>query len=227
MTCHLCQSDDVGPLPFPVPPEAGRWGRCRACGSDVAAHAYDPSIYQDWEGYSRTIGLTDVGQFRDNCRWNCEWFQDHAAGLPNRDFLDVGCWHGAALDVMQSMGWAVHGFDVVPPPYYGPHVTVGPFFHRWLFPNRYAAVLCMEVLEHVPDPDLLLHELHGVACPGGLVQVITPKPADAYSDKLYQRSHLFLASPDRLRKMLDGAMLDVIEFREWDATQAYLLRARS
>jgi hypothetical protein len=124
----------------------------------------------------------------------------------------------------------VHGWDVVTPPYApAPHVTVTPLFCRWLFPLRYAAVLAREVFEHTPAPDLFLHDLHGVACPGGLVQVQTPKPADAYSPGVYQRAHLHVASPGQLRRMLDGAMLDVLDWREWEATQpgmAALCRAR-
>jgi len=127
---------------------------------------------------------------------------------------------------MQALGWSVHGFDVVRPHYFGPHVTVAPCFSRWLFPRRYAAVLCREVLEHVPAPDLLLHELHGACVPGGLVQVQTPIPLGHAHGIPYQPAHLFLASPERLREMLYGAMLDVLDERHWDLGQAYLCRAR-
>jgi 2-polyprenyl-3-methyl-5-hydroxy-6-metoxy-1,4-benzoquinol methylase len=105
-------------------------------------------------------------------------------------------------------------------------VTVAPMFHRWLFPLRYAAVLCREVLEHVPTPHLMLLELHGVTAPGGLVQVQTPRPCDYAHPRVYQDGHLFVASPRQLRTMLDAAMLDVIEPREWETGQAYLCRAR-
>jgi 2-polyprenyl-3-methyl-5-hydroxy-6-metoxy-1,4-benzoquinol methylase len=168
----------------------------------------------------------DSARLREEVRSNCEWFGHYLDGLPNRDFLDVGCADGAALTVMQSMGWAVHGFDVFAPPYAGPHVTVGAVFSRWLFPLRYAAVMAREVVEHVPDPDRLLHELHGVACPGGLVQVQTPKPQAAHHPDTYQRPHLVILSPAHLRRMLDGAMLDVVDAREWPEGQAYLCRAR-
>lgn len=226
MYCRACYSPDLEPLPFSVPPEAGEWRRCRACGSDTAAAGYDPGLYAPGYMERYAADAADPARMREQVRSNCDWFGHHAADLPNRDFLDVGCADGAALTVMQELGWAVHGFDVFPPPYLGPHVTVGRVFSRWLFPLRYAAVLCREVVEHVESPDLLLHELHGVACPGGLVQVQTPVPLDRFRPETYGSGHLCLIPPARLRVMLAGAMLDVIDAREWEIGQAYLCRAR-
>jgi hypothetical protein len=226
MYCRACYSPDLAPVPFAVPPDAGEWFRCRACGSDTAARGYDGSLYT--VGYMRAHAADgdDPARMREQVRSNCDWFGHHAADLPNRDFLDVGCADGAALTVMQSLGWAVHGFEVFAPPYAGPHVTVGKVFSRWLFPLRYAAVMCREVIEHVESPDLLLHELHGAACAGGLVQVQTPRTIDRYRPETHQVAHLCVLSPARLRVMLDRAMLDVLDAREWEIGQAYLCRAR-
>lgn len=229
MTCRACYSADLAPVPFEVPAAAGEWFRCRACGSDTAAHGYDPGLYPDGLAAAHRANIGGAEAARLAVRSNCEWFGHHAEGIPNRDFLDVGCADGSALDVMQALGYAVHGFDVARPDYHGPHVTVGAVFSRWLFPLRYGFVLCREVLEHVEHPDVLLHELHGVACPGGLVQVQTPAPCDSYHPHVHQRGHLCVLAPARLRAMLAGAMLDVIDAREWAAGQpgqAYLCRAR-
>lgn len=226
MHCRSCYSTDLSLVPFDIPLTAGRWFRCGACGADTAAHGYDGSQYSE-EYFQTHTGVTDRDLLHAEVRSNCEWFGHYAADLPNRDFLDVGCADGAALDVMQSLGWAVHGFDVSRPSYFGPHVTVGAVFSRWMFPLRYAAVLCREVIEHVENPDFLLHELHGVACPGGLVQIQTQKPVNFYSSYPYQMPHLCLIPPARMRQMLDGAMFDVLDAREWDTGHAYLCRART
>lgn len=228
MKCKLCHSAALTPLPFDVPPEAGVWFRCRACGSDSAAHGYDPSIYGSvYLAHHLELAGGDGGQ-ADQISSNLDWFGHHHTG-DEKTFLDVGCCDGGGLRGMAARGWAVHGWDVFPPPYHGPHVTVMPFFSEWHFPRRFAAVLCREVVEHVPDPDRFLHALHAVTLPGGLVQVQTPKPGAEHHPSLYQRAHLFLASPGRLLAMLKAAMLDVIEFREWEAIQpgqAVLCRAR-
>lgn len=225
MICRACYSGDLAPVPFDVPAKAGVWLRCRACGSDTATHGYDPATY-DLTYMKTHAGTEDAAFLQDQVRSNCDWFGHHAADIPNKDFLDVGCADGAALTVMAGLGYAVHGFEVFEPPYMGPHVTVGAVFSRWLFPLRYGYVLCREVIEHVADPDRLLHELHGVTCPGGLVQVQTPKPIDHFHGIPYQMPHLCIMSPPQLRRMLAGAMLDVIDAREWEMGQAYLCRAR-
>lgn len=203
--------------------------RCRSCGSDSS-----PLVYEDVRGeygpeYVRhllDLANGPAGQ-ADQLRSNLDWFDRHHRLGNERTFLDVGCCDGGAMMGMKALGWLPHGFDVFESPNHGPAVTVAPYFVRWLFPNRFAAVLCREVWEHVPAPDLFLHELHGVTCPGGLVQLQTPKPIDYYHPHLYQRTHLHLASSDQLRTMLAGAMLEILDAREWEIGQAYLCRAKT
>lgn len=229
MLCKLCR-EDASPVPFEVPESAGLWVRCKSCGSDSNSLDYDPGLYTQALAAVHRSNIGGREACHEQVRSNCEWFGHYLEGLPNRDFLDVGCADGSALDVMQELGWSIHGFDVAEPDYMGLHVTVAPLFHRWLFPLRYAAVLCREVIEHVPSPALTLLELHGVTVPGGLVQVQTPSPCDYYHPHVYQSGHLFIASPVQLRKMLDAAMLDILDSREWSEVQpgqAYLCRARS
>jgi SAM-dependent methyltransferase len=226
MTCRCCHSPDTAPVPFPVPPESGRWVRCRACGSDTADNPYPAGLYSPAYEASEVAATGTPADRRDQVRSNCDWFCDHADRLPARTFLDVGCCDGAALAVMQDRGWAVHGFDVFRPSYHGPHVTVAPAFHRWLFPRRFDAALCREVLEHVESPQFLLAELHGVVVPGGLVQVQTPRPLDRHHPIPYQRQHLALASPARLRQLFRTFLFETLDAREWECGQAYLLRAR-
>lgn len=227
--CRLCYSVDAAPLPFSVGPQDGNWVRCAACGSDSNLARYDPAVYN--EDFS-LIHLANIGGIeiaRDMVKGNCGWFDRFALPEVARTFLDVGCADGSALDVMAAAGWAVHGFDVARPHYYGPHVTVGPVFHRWLFPRRYGATLCREVLEHVESPEFLLHELAGATLPGGLVQVQTPAPTDHYDPGIYQSLHQFAPAPEQLRKMFNAAGLDVVDEMHWgdrQPGQAYLCRVR-
>lgn len=229
MNCRLCRSPNTRPVPFAVPPEEGAWFRCSACGSDSSDNSYSHEMYS--QTYERTeVSATGSPEARDeSIRSNLDWFDHHHQLGDAKTFLDVGCCDGAGLRGMSALGWSVHGFDVFPPSYMGPHVTVAPVFTRWLFPRRYAAILCREVIEHVPAPDFLLHEIHGATLPGGLVQIQTPMPASGYHGIPYQRAHLFIASYKRMRFMLNAAMLDIIDFREWTEEapgQAYLCRAR-
>lgn len=219
MRCRVCFSPDASPVPFELPAVLSGWVRCAACGSDSNPNPYDPSFYPmtTFEGQS-------AEELRRECRSNCDWFGHHHTLGNDKSFLEVGSAHGATADVMRSLGWSPREFDVCPTGRRG--VTVHPCFSRWLFPHRFAAVMCREVVEHVESPRLLLHELHGVCVPGGLVQVQTPVPLSAYHRIPYQPSHLFLATPAALRGMLNEAMLDVVDERHWDLGQAYLCRAR-
>lgn len=221
MRCRVCHSRDTAAVPFDIPPEAGEWVRCRACGSDSNRAGYDPAHYPILSYANDTLEY-----LRGDCRSNCDWYDYHHNLGGDRSFLDVGVAHGAVMDVMREMGWDAHGFDVAPPVRPVESVVVHPTFSRWLFPRRFAAVMCREVVEHVDAPHLLLHELHGACVPGGLVQVQTPIPFDRYHGNLYPLSHLFLASPAALKRMLHEAMLDVADERHWDLGQAYLCRAR-
>jgi len=223
MKCKICLSGNTFPLketgffPDTVEPECKNWWRCSDCGSDSSELHYDDvkSLYN--ANYAFTHGLDSGNQerLREQVRSNCDWFGHYADHLPNRDFLDIGCCDGSALYVMQSFGWAIHGFDVVEPPYMGPHVTVRSHFNRNWFPNRYGAVLAREVIEHVEDPVNFLHEAHGVLCKHGLFQVQTPKPTNVWHHAIYGKGHLFLISISAMRKKLDDAHFDILDFREW------------
>lgn len=229
--CFLCRSKDVEDAPFETQPPYSRWIVCRACGSQTAMREFDPGIYPD--GFSLTV--TEMSGGIDKCReyvaGNAAWFDRfHEAALP-RTFLDVGCGDGAMLDVMQGNGWAVHGFDIARPHFFGPHITVHPLFSRYLFPMQYSAVCCREVIEHVPFPEFLLHELHGCCQRGGLVQIQTPSPVPHFDGAIHSIGHLFVASPAMLQEMITAAHFTIVDEMHWGDTrqagQAYLCRVEA
>ncbi len=224
MRCRLCQSDAVDRLPF-VPPDRGAWYRCGTCGSDTNAAEYEPELYADNVAYRSGYDHQSIEELRNDCRTNCEWFDDAAYRRCGNDFLDVGCGPGAALDVMAERGWTVHGFEVSPVESRHPVVT-RPVFHRWWWPNRFGAVLAREVFEHVPGPEMFLHECHGATVPDGLFQLQTPRPLNSDYPHTYGRGHLFIPSPDRLKTLLCEAMFDIVGERYWDIGQAMLCRAK-
>lgn len=235
MLCKICLSHDTYRLEFPTPitEEIGVWHRCRACGSDSSSNTYADVKHVYTKDYLHEHGVdcSDPSRMEDQCRSNCEWFGHHVGHLPTRDFLDIGCCDGSSLRVMQSLGWRVHGFDVVEPDYMGPHVTVKPNFCRWWFPQKYAAIQAREVIEHLDGPLLFLHECHGALLPGGLLQVQTPKPCDWFHGAVYQKAHLVIISPNAMRDLLTDALFDVIEVREWGESgeqpgQAWLCKAK-
>ena len=229
MLCKLCLSANVAQLPFAVPADRGTWVRCGECGSDSNSVDYDEikHIYNPANS-AKAVDITGGAEKRrEQVSSNCDWFEHHRDKRLPKDFLDIGCLEGSVLDVMQcAHGWSVHGFDVFNSPDHGGHITVNSFFSEWLFPQKYAAVMCREVFEHVPAPNLFLHQCFYATMPHGLFQVQTPIPLDHYNEMVYQVLHLFLVSPKQLRKMLGEAMFDILDERHWDIGQAFLCRAR-
>ncbi len=224
--CPLCHAANLIPLSFEVPPEAGEWRQCQECASHVALHEYPEGFYSQKYEADEVANTGGPAERRQQVQSNCSWFPHHHHPNLPRTFLDVGCCDGAALTEMQDVhGFAVHGFDVFEPSYMGPHVTVAPYFQRWLFPRKYSAILCREVIEHVPRPMHLLTELHGVCESNGLIQIQTPRPTQEYNPIGYQRQHLFLAWPAQLKRMIESSGMKILDERMWDIGQAYLCRA--
>lgn len=226
--CPICYSHDLTPVPFALSEGAGGpWYDCQGCGSQVAGHGYPENHYTPRYECNEVAATGGPEERKNQVRSNCQWYVSHHKPELPKTFLDVGCCDGAALAVMQDeFGYRVHGFDVFEPSYMGPHITVAPEFNRWLFLNRFAAVMCREVIEHVKVPQRLLYHLWCVCEPDGLVQVQTPRPTPHENRFGHQRQHLFLIHPDRLKRMLMVANLDVIEEKHWQEGQAYLCRAR-
>jgi 2-polyprenyl-3-methyl-5-hydroxy-6-metoxy-1,4-benzoquinol methylase len=206
-----------------IPAEMGSWFRCSACGSDTSTNEYNPKLYnQDHAEYHLKAAGGYDGQALQ-LTTNMDLFDRHES--PGKDFLDIGCCEGVALSEMQRRGWSVHGFDVFRPSYYGDHVTVAPHFSRWLFPRRYDAILCREVIEHIPCPNQFIREIHGALNPGGLLQLQTPRPQSQFHGIPYQSAHLHLASPTQFRAMLERSHFTILETLMWELGQVAICRA--
>ncbi|AZU03893.1 type 11 methyltransferase [Glycocaulis alkaliphilus] len=109
--------------------------------------------------------------------------------------LDLGCgrgrhlhalyWHERALDVtgldldFADLGAAIDGFFELPPPPETPPrtavFTVGDAGRLPFADNSFDAVICSEVLEHLPDVPLALSEIDRVLKPGGKFALSVPR----------------------------------------------------
>jgi len=222
MSCRVChEPGEMVSLWTAV--DGSVWRRCLACGSDSSDVSYGDIKHEYDEKYLRHIldQSVDLAGCAFQVTTNANWF-----GAPSGDktFLDVGCLEGGALKAMADRGWSVHGFDVIPQAKTGDHITVSDRFHASLFPRRYQAVLCREVIEHVPDWRSMLGELLAVTAPGGIFQLQTPRPWTEPSTIGYQRFHLQLFSPFTIRYWLGTVGFEIIESLLWPEGQAWLCR---
>jgi 2-polyprenyl-6-hydroxyphenyl methylase/3-demethylubiquinone-9 3-methyltransferase len=112
-------------------------------------------------------------------------YVEDRAGLRGKRALDVGCGGGLLSEAMASCGADVTGIDLAPmtievaelhaldskvPVHY---LRESAEMHVQHAPAAYDVVVCMEMLEHVPEPAGVLKALHDLAKPGGHVFVST------------------------------------------------------
>ena len=106
-------------------------------------------------------------------------YMESRIGLDQRAVIDVGCGGGILSEPMARAGAAVTGIDMCSPALAvarkhaeaaGIPVT---YLHRsaeemaWQQPHSFDMVVCMELIEHVPDPASLVKACADLTRPGG------------------------------------------------------------
>ncbi|MHC1788867.1 glycosyltransferase [Solidesulfovibrio sp.] len=177
---------------------------CPACGTLV-------SRQEDGEGYGRDYWYghqeSDLGQpsievraRRDMPERCVAWLAFFLkACLPPGDVLELGCAHGGFTALLARAGFRARGLELdasvaaLAHRTFGIEVLTGPLEEQDIAPGSLAAVVLMDVLEHLPDPVELLRRVARLLAPGGMVLVQTPSlPADATHERLTAESHPFL-----------------------------------
>ena len=107
------------------------------------------------------------------------------AGLRGKRVLDVGCGGGLLSEAMAERGATVTGIDLgeatlqvaelhaLDKGVNVRYLREAAETHAAHSAGAYDVVVCMEMLEHVPEPDSVLRALHQLAKPGGHVFVST------------------------------------------------------
>lgn len=109
----------------------------------------------------------------------------YSGGLFNKNTLDVGCGGGILAESMAKLGATVTGIDMGEEPLNVAKlhalemgvdlkylkVTAEEFASN--YPTSFDVVTCMEMLEHVPDPESIIASLAKLVKPGGHVFMST------------------------------------------------------
>jgi 2-polyprenyl-6-hydroxyphenyl methylase/3-demethylubiquinone-9 3-methyltransferase len=139
-------------------------------GDEIARFAAQADAWWDLEGAYKA--LHEINPVR------LAYVQDHV-GLFGKKVIDIGCGGGLLSEAMAAAGAKVTAIDMA-----APSLTVAKAHARqkgltvgyrqstaeaWAnqYPGRYDVVTCMELVEHVPDPRLLVHACGKLLRPGG------------------------------------------------------------
>jgi len=127
-----------------------------------------------WDPNSEFKALHDINPLR------LAWI-DQAVGLSGKKVLDVGCGGGILSESMAAKGASVTGIDLSERPLgvarlhlleSGQNVDYRNISAEALaqeMPGAFDAVTCLEMLEHVPDPESTVRACAALAKPGGQV----------------------------------------------------------
>ena len=205
--------------------------RCRRCGTfridppPIAGEREAPEFYTDYYASHpaaaaaprRASGRTSrfwrvVGQVPDLLR----------AG---RRVLDFGCGEGGLCEELRAAGWpSVTGVDVSQSRIARarrehPDVDFDDRGREALRDRRdaYDLIVSDNVVEHLTDPAAVLAELRECLVPSGRIVLITPNLQSGHfrllgrrwTPELSPQSHVFLFTPDSLRRLVEAAGLRV------------------
>lgn len=139
--------------------------------------------------------------------------------------LDIGCGSGAYLQQMQKRGWDVYGIEpseaaataaAAALGIRSDRIFVGPAEQADWPANSFHLVTLSHVLEHLPDPQQTLIDIHRWLRPGGRVRIWVPNVESAESrvfGKLWfgldVPRHLVHYSPTTVRRLLEGSGFEV------------------
>lgn len=191
---------------------------CRNCGlvstlSTAASKAieYDQNYFENMNAY-----LQKEAEFRGIFSHIFDLIGPYLP--PRGTLLDVGCGVGLLLDVARQRGYRVAGVEISPyaadiaRQRYRLEVSTGTLQGRKFEDNTFDVVIMNHVIEHVPDPLVVLAEIRRILKPAGALAIGVPNFSSIFRHALRSRwpsllpeQHLWHFSPSTLEKLLAKA----------------------
>ena len=223
--CPACRSSDRELV------RARVWGagdllRCVTCGSQFVspqptderlAEIYGADYYAPWDAESSDT----VDRMK---RLTFEPMLDACDLAPGRAVLELGCGTGSFLAEAQRRGAATYGIDLNPEAIATARACVPEAqLHTGVaaddpFPGAaFDAVVMIDFIEHVRDPDAELAVVRDLTAPGALLVISTPRvdsAVHAASGRYwpqYREEHLTYFSKRGLRAVLDRQGFSAVE----------------
>ena len=123
----------------------------------------------------------------------------HFRNIGRGNLLEVGAGSGKTLHRLNSLGWEVQGIDFDPVAVekarsLGLDVAIGDVFSQGYKSDQFDAVILSHVIEHVPEPVVLLKECRRILKPGGKLMISTPNTG-SMGHKLFKNNWRGLEPP--------------------------------
>jgi 2-polyprenyl-3-methyl-5-hydroxy-6-metoxy-1,4-benzoquinol methylase len=173
-----------------------------------------------------------------------EWIKQailqHHSTSPNSIAIEYGPGSGIYLPILANEYQAVVGADIERA-YLDdiaslqddlPHleIVIDDLIHSKFPTNHFGLVLCTEVLEHVPSPELALHTIYRILAPGGIAIITTPQKYSVmewcckvaflpgilpivrfvYQEPVFELGHISLRSARQIQDVIKANGFEVI-----------------
>jgi 2-polyprenyl-3-methyl-5-hydroxy-6-metoxy-1,4-benzoquinol methylase len=151
----------------------------------------------------------------------------YAGDNGGKKFLDIGCATGLLLNHMKDKGWNTTGVEICKPSAeyarkkFGLNVFIGTL-EEAQFPDNYFDVIHFShLIEHVPDPRVLLLEVKRILKEDGHVILTTPN-IDGFQARLSRQEwrsaipdHIYLFAKKTMKKLLSDIHFHIIKQISW------------
>lgn len=132
------------------------------------------------------------------------WFIKHVPGcIKGLKIVDLGCRSGYVVEQLLEYGLGkVQGVEVVPETAewakntLGRNVITGDMRNTPYQDNYWHRTICMHALEHVPDPERVLEEMHRITIPGGWIFIVVPLEARLHPRGRFAHNYCFKTEQD-------------------------------
>ncbi len=145
----------------------------------------------------------------------------------NKKFLDIGCATGKLVKHLKDRGWESMGIEICKASAsygrdkLGIEILEGTLESLKLPENSFDLVHSSHVIEHVPDPDVYLEEIHKITKPGGYCICVTPN-IKSFQANFYREEwrsaiadHVHLFSLDTLKRLMESKGFKILKTGTW------------
>ncbi len=226
VACMICHSRDAEER---FSKDGLRVVRCRQCHltyvnprlkPTILARLYNDDIISP-HSYYRETRAADQKTFSKRL----DLLQQALGNKKKIRILDIGCNIGTLLFQARQRGWECYGIEINArvKPFFrdsGVNLRIGDVLKASYPKNSFDLIVMNDLIEHIPDPRQLLHKVHELLKPGGILFLVTPdgesfmaRVLGTHWFHLKPREHLYYFFQSHLRRLFRETGFTPYSFR--------------